>query len=107
MTSDPSAIRSGDLFEWATVAAGVRVELLAEVEIEATTLHLRDVAVFPVGVDRAVVGARALVAAARAELFPGLRAAGFTRLRVTGERLTGPRRGRIVDLTIDLERQPR
>lgn len=107
MTVDPDGLRTGKLFEWQTTVKGVRVELLAEVEIDGATLHLRDVAVFPVGVGRAVVGLRPLVTAARAELFPGIRAAGFTRLHVTGIRLTGARPGRIVDVTIDLERQVR
>jgi hypothetical protein len=105
--TDPADLRSGDLFEWAVLAAGVRVELLAEVEIDGGTLHLRDVAVYAVGSERATVGIRPLVVAARRELFPRLRAAGFTRLRITGVRLTGARPGRIVDVTIDLEKQDR
>ncbi len=107
MTVDPNGLRTGELFEWHTTAQGVGIELLAEVEVEGPTLHLRDIAVFPVGVGRAAVGLRALVSAARTELFPGIRAAGFTRLHVTGIRLTGARPGRIVDVTIDLERQVR
>ncbi len=107
MTVDPGSVRTGELFEWNTTAKGVRIELLAEVEVDGPTLHLRDIAVFPVGVGRAVVGLRALVSAARTELFPGIRAAGFTRLHVTGIRLTGARPGRIVDVSIDLERRAR
>ena len=87
--------------------AGVRIELLAEVEVDGTTPHLRDVALYPVDVRHADAGAGPLLRAAREALFPGIRAAGFSRLRVTGTRLSGPRRGRIVDLTIDLERQTR
>ena len=45
-----------------------------------------------------------LVVAVRSELFPRLRAAGFTLLRVTGVWLSGARPGRIV--MVDLERQP-
>ncbi|MGH9189424.1 MAG: hypothetical protein ACRD0Q_05265 [Acidimicrobiales bacterium] len=105
--TDPDGVWPGELFEWHTVVAGVRIELLAEVEIDGATLHLRDMAVFPAGVERAVVGVGPLMAASRSELFPRLRAAGFTRLHVTGVRLTGARPGRIVDVTIDLERKPR
>jgi hypothetical protein len=105
--TDRAGLRSGDLFEWAVVVTGVRVELLAEVAIDTGTLHLRDVAVYAVGSERATVGIRPLVVAARRELLPRLRAAGFTRLRITGVRLTGARPGRIVDLTIDLEKQDR
>jgi hypothetical protein len=105
--TDPADLRPGDLFEWSFVVEDVRVELLAEVAIDGKLLHLRDVAVFPVGTERMAVGTGALIAAARNELFPRLRAAGFTGLRITGVRLTGARRGRIVDLTINLERQAR
>ena len=107
MTVDPDSLRAGELFEWHAVVADMRIELLAEVEVDGATIHLRDVAIYPVGVRHADAGAGPLLRAARAELFPGIRAAGFTRLRVTGTRLSGPRRGRIVDLTIDLERQTR
>lgn len=68
---------------------------------------LRVLPVFPVGVERADVGLSPLVRAARSELFPVLRAAGFSQLRVTATRLSGASPGRIVDLTIDLERQAR
>ena len=107
MTTDPTRLEAGALFEWHVVVEGVPIELLAEVEVSGATVHLRDVAVFPVGVERADVGLRPLVRAARSELFPELRAAGFSRLRVTGTRLSGASPGRIVDLTIDLERQAR
>lgn len=105
MTTDPAEVGAGELFEWHTVIGGVRIELLAEVETDGTTLHLKDIAVFPAGVDRAEVGLGPLVAAARRDLFPKVRSAGFRRLRVTAVRRTGARPGRIVDLSIDLERQ--
>lgn len=107
MITDPARLEAGELFEWRVVVAGVGIELLAEVEVSGATLHLRDVAVFPVGVDHAHVGLRPLMRAARSELFPVLRAAGFSRLRVTATRLSGASPGRIVDLTINLERQAR
>lgn len=107
MTVDPDSLRAGELFEWHAVVAGVRIELLAEVEVDGTTIHLRDVAIYPVGVGHADAGAGPLLRVARADLFPRIRAAGFTLLRVTGTRLTGARGGRIVDMTIDLERQTR
>lgn len=105
--TDPAGLRSGDLFEWAVVVEDVRVEVLAEAAIDGELLHLCDVAVFPVGMEKAIVGVRPLLAAARRELFPSIRAAGFSRLRITGVRLTGSGPGRNVDLTIDLERQGR
>lgn len=74
MTVDPDRLRTGELFEWHAVVAGVRIELLAELEIDGNTIRLRDVAIYPVGVEHAEVGAGALMRAARAALFPGIRA---------------------------------
>lgn len=80
--------------------------MLAEVEVEGTTLHLRDIAIYPAGAARPV-GLAALLASARTELFGAAGAAGFERLRITGTRLTGSNPGRIVDITIDLTRNAR
>lgn len=57
MTVEPRRFRQGELFEWLVEIGPVRVELLAEIEITGTTLHLRDVAVYPAGAERASVGA--------------------------------------------------
>lgn len=92
------------LIEWSTIVGGVRVELLAEVTVEGPTIHLRDVAIFPAGTDRATVGAAALLHAIRQELGVELRSAGYQRLRVTGTRLSGASPGRTVDIEIDLTR---
>ncbi|HVF32712.1 MAG TPA: hypothetical protein VM933_06735 [Acidimicrobiales bacterium] len=100
---DLSRLGDGDLFEAAFFVEGLRVEVLAEVEISGTTLHLRDIAIYPAGVVRPV-GLRALLAVVRTELFSAARTAGFEALRITGTRLTGSNPGRIVDLTIDLSR---
>ncbi len=107
MSLDPAHLRTGGLLEWHADIEGVRIELLAEVVVSGTTLHLRDVAIYPVGVERGAVGVAALMRAARAELFPAVREAGFERLRVSGTRLSGTRPGRIVDVTINLEREAR
>jgi len=53
------------------------------------------------------VGLVALLGAARSQLLPAIRAAGFDRLRITGTRLSGASPGRTVDLTIDLSRDHR
>ena len=103
MAIDLSRLGDGDLLDVAFVVEGLRVEVLAEVEISGTTLHLRDIAIYPAGVARPV-GLPAVLAVARTELFSAARSAGFDALRITGTRLTGSNRGRIVDLTIDLKR---
>ena len=106
MAIDLSLLGDGDLFEAAFDVDGLGVEVLAEVEISGTTLHLRDIAIYPAGVTRPVE-LPALLAVARAELFSAARRAGFEALRITGARLTGSNPGRIVDLTIDLSRDAR
>lgn len=103
MAIDLSRLGDGDLFEAAFVVEGLLVEVLAEVEISGTTLHLRDIAIYPAGAARPV-GVPALLAVARTELFSAARTAGFQALRITGTRLTGSNPGRIVDLTIDLSK---
>ena len=104
MTYGPDRFAPGVLFEWAAEIAGVRVELLAEVETAGTTVHLRDIAIYPVGMPTAQVGAAGLVRALRRALLPELRAAGFERVRITGTRLSGARPGRSLDISIDLGR---
>ena len=105
MTLDLTGLRSGRLFEAGFAIEGVRIELLAEVEISGTTLHLRDLAVYPVGTRRASVGLVPLLRVVRIELLAGARAAGFEQLRISGARLSGTDPGRIVELTIDLMRK--
>ena len=96
---------AGELLEAHVQIEGVRIELLAILEVSGTTLHLRDLAIYPAGVERANVGVAALLRAARRDLSPDLRAAGFERLRITATRLSGANPGRTVDLTIDLTRE--
>jgi hypothetical protein len=101
---DARALEPGALFEWTIDIDDVRIELLAEVELDGTTLHLRDVAIFPSGTEQASLGAAVLLRALRQELIPQIRAAGFEGLRITGTRLSGARPGRTLDITINLTR---
>lgn len=101
-----SVPQSGELFERWYDVEGVMIGLLAEVEISGEEIHLRDIAVYPIGSEPAMVGAAALLRAFRTELIPELRAAGFVRLRITGRRLSGPRPRRTVDITVDLPEAP-
>lgn len=82
--------------------AGVRIQILAEIQVAGSHLHLKDLAVYPVSDERAVVGPAALLRAIRMEVFPELRAEGVQWLRVTGERLSGASPGRMVDLTVQI-----
>lgn len=105
MTVEPCRFNQGELFEWLVEIGPVRVELLAEIEIADTTLHLRDVAIYLAGAERASVGAGALLSAARNDLLPAVQEAGFQQLRITGTRLSGRRPGRRVDFVIELPRE--
>ena len=99
------APQSRELFERGFDVAGAVIELLAEVVVEGSTLHLRDIAIFPAGTERVSVGGRALLHVLRSELVRELRGYGFDRVHITGTRLTGAHPGRKVDLTIDLREQ--
>lgn len=105
MRIDPDWLRTGELLEAHVEIEGVRIELLAVVQVSGTTVHLQDLAIYPAGVERATVGVAALLRAARRDLFPGLRTAGFDRLRITATRLSGANPGRTVDIRIDLTRE--
>ncbi|MDQ1539140.1 MAG: hypothetical protein QOE58_3533 [Actinomycetota bacterium] len=105
MSIDPEGRRSGELLEAHVDVKGVRIELLAVVQVSGTTVHLQDLAIYPAGVERATVGVAALLRAARRGPFHDLRVAGFERLRITATRLSGANPGRTVDLTIDLTRE--
>lgn len=93
---------SGGLFERTYDIGGVEVGVLAEVEIDGSQVHLKDIAVFPNGVDTASPGVAAVLRVLRRELLAELAAEGFTSARITGERVTGPTPGRRVDLVFDL-----
>lgn len=84
VTVEPRRFKQGELFEWRVEIGRVQAELLAEIEIAGTTLHLRDVAIYPAGPGRVSVGACALLSAARKDLLPFVKEAGFQRLRITG-----------------------
>jgi hypothetical protein len=79
------------------------VELLAEVALDGTALHLEDVAVYPRGATRLALGAGEVIALAR-RLGQEARALGFAELRITGVRYSGASPGKEVDIRIDLTR---
>ena len=98
-TSDlRAAIEQNLLFEWSIELGHATIELLAEPIAKGETLHLKDIAVYSRAADTADIGTRA-VRMIRNRL---ARRAGFSKLRVTGTRLSGAKKGRSVDVTIDL-----
>jgi hypothetical protein len=76
------------LFEWRVDLERATIELLGEPIAEGETLHLKEIAVYPRATDTADIGARAVLTI-RNQLTARVRRAGFSKLRVTGTRLSG------------------
>jgi len=96
-------MRSGDFFERVFATSADDVGLLAEVEIEGSTLVLKDVAVYPVEPVRLSLSPATLVGF-RDALAIDLAARGFDSLRLIGIQFSGAAPGKKVDVTIDLTR---
>jgi hypothetical protein len=77
------------------------LEMAAEVVIKGKMLHLKDIAVFPLGRESLSLGVREVVSL-RNQLAAEARSLGFEQLRITGLRLTGAYPGKKVDLLINL-----
>ena len=75
--------------------------MLAQVDIEGKTLHLRDIAIYPKGTQRIDIGARDVLAL-RQQLADEAKQMGFEKLHITGLRYSGANPGKEVDLWIDL-----
>jgi hypothetical protein len=71
--------------------------------VHGTRIELRDIAVYPRGPGPLTVGPAELLRAVR-PLEDELVEASFEQLRVTGTRLSGARRGRRVDLLMELRK---
>ena len=99
-------MKSGDLFERTFATSKGNVGFLPEVEVEGTTLHLKDVVVFEES-GKVLTGLKREVLAARAQLIDEAMGMGFTGLRITGTRVatsSSAAPGHAVDLFIDLRR---
>ncbi|MFC4858674.1 polymorphic toxin-type HINT domain-containing protein [Actinophytocola glycyrrhizae] len=70
------------------------LEMMAQVDVDGSVLVLKDIAVYGTGgMDRdslGVRGAAAMLRAVREDLFPQAQSQGYTHLRITGVRRTGP-----------------
>lgn len=99
----PTALpfRQGEIIVKEFATSQGPVELAAEVVMENQTLWLKDVAIFPKGAEKLDIGIgqvleiRSGLASEAAEL-------GFSKLRITGTRVSGANIGKVVDVTIDL-----
>jgi hypothetical protein len=79
------------------------IEMLAEVDLAGTTLHLKDVAVYPKGADQVRLGTRQVIEL-RNQLADEATELGFESLRISGVRYSGASPGKLVDIVIDLKR---
>ncbi len=75
--------------------------MLAETVVDGKTLRLKDIVIEPVTTGKLTIGTKEVLAA-RQQLIDQARAAGFEKLIITGERLTGANVGKKVELIIDL-----
>ncbi len=94
-------LRTGDLLHRSFQTPQGEVEILAEIVVEDTAIHLDDVAIYPKGTDRLELGLHEVLAIRNA-LANELRQQGFDRLRISGMRYSGARPGKLVNLVIDL-----
>jgi hypothetical protein len=89
---------SGELFEYRFDTEAGAIGFLAEVEIDGDTLHLKDIAVYPVGPAAALEAGTPAIWRSLRILEDLARQQGFVKLRITGQRLTGANPGANVDI---------
>jgi len=75
--------------------------MIADAFIDGANLHLKDIAVYPIGAKSFDLGLREVVQL-KNQLVAEARELGFETLRITGERLTGANPGHVVDIFINL-----
>lgn len=99
---DINDFRAGDMFYHRMPTPKGDVEMLSGISTEGTTLTLSDVAVYGTdGLERGALDSGAVLRELRTVIQPAAKAQGFTELRITGVRRTGPV-GHPVDIVIDL-----
>lgn len=93
----------GQLFYWSMPTESGNVEMLAEIHINGTEVTFGDIAVYGDSPElaRGTLGPRAVLSELRGNIAPALADQGYTSLRITGTRLSGPV-GHKIDMNIDL-----
>ncbi len=94
--------KDGDLLEREYDTPQGTVGLLAEIKIEGKTLHLNDIAVYPIKTSGKLSIGPGQVIAARRELALYAKNAGFEKLHITAKRTSGAKPGKLPDRWIDL-----
>lgn len=99
---DPSAAAPrAELFQRAYTSKKGTVDLLAESRADGKTLHLSDIAIYPRGAKKLELGMHDLLRL-KNHLLADAHAQGFSKLHVTGTRLTGAKPGKTPDLWFDV-----
>jgi hypothetical protein len=70
---------------------------MADILVEDNRIELRDLIIYPVGVEKLQAGVRYMLFVRR-EIEMDIRAMGYTRLTITGDRISGASPGRKVSL---------
>jgi hypothetical protein len=74
-----------------------RVGLMADIHAEGDLIELRDLILYPIGVETLELGVRQLLFIRR-QIESDVRSMGYARLRITADRITGASPGRAVYL---------
>ena len=101
LTQPPMRLpRNGDLLLRTYQSSKGPVDLLAETHTEGKTLHLSGIAIYPRGDTKLELGMRELLRL-KSQLTADVHALGYTKLHITGKRLTGAKPGKTPDLWFD------
>jgi len=100
--ADPAkASRSPEMIYRAYESPKGTVEMLANARKDGSTLHLADIAVYPRGAKKLELGMRDLLLL-KNQLLSEARAEGFSKVHITGTRLTGAKPGKHPDLWFEV-----
>jgi RHS repeat-associated protein len=102
VTPQGGQFKNGNIFMTTVKTSQGDVYVLAETVVEGKTLHLKDIVIEPVGGQTLNIGTNEVLAG-RQQLIEQARAAGFEKLQITGERVTGANVGKQVNKTINLK----
>lgn len=98
-TAAPILYKTGDVIDEVVETSAGPVRIYGEVVVEGTQVTIKNVLVYPAdSAQKLNVGTREMLKAIR-PLFDGLKQAGYTTVRIVGDRVSGANPGRTVDIT--------
>jgi hypothetical protein len=74
-----------------------RIGAMADIHVEGDLIELRDLILYPIGVEKLEIGVRQLLFVRR-QIEIDVRGMGYVRLRITADRISGANPGRAVHL---------